>query len=234
MTAEQMTFTFQIVTLVLTCINMLAAATAAYLFFTGDSKAKASGKAEDGNGYKTFATVILVGVLFLNAVGFLGSGASFALSTTPDAEPTQTAPVPDQSQPDQPGDPKPSFEIPGELQVQGTTIYANQAYIRVDISYFDDAHTTGDVYINFSDALPENMIIGPAWDNNPLHERIAFTSSDGVAWPSIYRDACYFAEDIRLGYFGSTDFNVYYPDGNGRYLPMNKVPDCKKVPNYVP
>lgn len=233
MTTETLSTLARSIALLLTCLNMFAAGAAAFLYFKGDNQAKATdSKPGDGNGLKTAATVILVCVFVLNMFGFLGYGVSFALPSSTAAEPTQTAPAPDGQQPDS-NAPKHDFPTPGEIQVSGNTINAGFAYIRVDVTCFNEACTEGDVYINFTDNLPTNMPIGDAYDGNPLHRRYAFTSTTGKPWVSIYQDGCHFAENVRLGYYGSTDFNVYYPNGDGGYLPINQVPNCDKVPNYI-
>lgn len=196
-------------------------------------KAEEMNTRDAGKTMLTIATVVLVLSLLGSCLGF---GLTLAIPTNAPAV-TQTPPaqpVPD-NQPQQPDSnaPKHDFPIPGEIQVSGTTINAGFAYVRVDVNCFNAECTEGDVYINFTDNLPTNMPIGDAYDGNPLHRRYAFTTATGKAWTNMYKDGCHFAENVRLGYYGSTDFNVYYPNGDGGYLSMNEVPNCDKVPNYV-
>lgn len=229
------------ISLLLQCLTGLAIIGAAFAAWQGTNMNKvASAKADlpaekknPGNPWLIAATLLTIAALVLGALGF-GSTAYGTFKNAPAVTETETPPVPDGQQPPAGNDPKPSFEMPGDLQVTGTTIYADMFYIRADITYFNTAHTKGEVWINVAAPLYENMTIGPAYDGNEMHERVAFTSTDGMGWPNLYKDMCQYAEDITLGAInGSTDFLVHYPNGNGGYLPVNKIPDCKKVPLYV-
>jgi hypothetical protein len=229
--------------LLLQCLTGLAIIGAAFTAWQGTNMNKvASAKADlpaekknPGNPWLIAATLLTIAALVLGALGF-GSTAYGAFKSAPAVTETATPPTPEPGATEAPAtnEPAPVFNnmMPGPVAVT-QPMQKTIAYVWIDITWLDEEHTGALVWVNYSTALNEPRIVGQ-YDNNPLHERRAWTSLDGKAWEGIFTGTCYMAEDIMNGALGTTNVTVYYTDGNGSYFTQNKIPSCSQVPNYKP
>lgn len=229
MNPETLRLTLQIVGLVLTCLNGLAVIAVAFMYFTGDNKAKI-GKPEDGNGLKTGATVLLVVVLVVNVVGFAAFGGSFLIPTTP---PDATQPAPDQTETDQqpPAQDFSSFCNPamptgktftapegGTRLPNGAEITQGKAYMYRVVNWSSDCKSA-QVYLLFTMAAPSYGTAGPNFDGSPNHDQQTWLFEGDHLDNLMPKAMCELARDTLSGALGKdTNVVVHYSNQtDGRY-----------------
>ncbi|OGK12561.1 hypothetical protein A3B40_01960 [Candidatus Roizmanbacteria bacterium RIFCSPLOWO2_01_FULL_37_16] len=102
------------------------------------------------------------------------------------------------------------------IPVTWSPLAKNTAAIVREIVWLSDG-SSAEVWVYWTDGMPEDLLIGAAWDGQSGHVRDAWTSSDGQPWPSMAYEACKEASAVVAGGLGITNVTVHLADGQGGF-----------------